>query len=89
MEDIGLRGITLDDWWQDQLNKEMERHYPETIGQGRLVESYKIDGWNDGTSTLYGVYEFGGAFYVQCIFADYAEPKHRIVNPVFEHVGWK
>ena len=82
-----LRKLDLGGWWQDKLNNAMEQHYPATIGQGKLVDSYKVDGFNDGTSTLYGVYEFGGA-YVQCIFADYAEPKRRIVNPVIKHVGW-
>lgn len=82
-----LRKGNLSDWWLDQLSKNMEKHFPEVIGMGTLVDHWKIDGWNDGTTTLIGVYKSGNAYY-QCLFPDYGEPSRKEVRPVFKHTGW-
>lgn len=83
-----LRDRRLNNWWQDKLNAEMEKHFPDIIAHCTLVESYKVDGWNDGTTTLYGVYQLG-VKYTRCVFPDYGEPKAKTVTPVFAHVGWE
>lgn len=77
----------LTQFWQDALNSQMEKHFPNIIATETLVSAWKVDGWNDGTSTLHGVYQFG-VRYTMCVFADYEEPKKKRVTPIFEHTGW-
>ena len=79
---------SLSDWWQDALDKKVEHFYPEVIGNNFLVDSWKTDGWNDGTTTLYGVYQCGGK-YLMCSFPDYMSPSCTEVEPKFEHTGWE
>ena len=83
-----LRKPSLNDWWQDVLNERMGTHYPDVIGFGVLVDSWKRDGWNDGTTTLFGVYRDNEGVYRECRFPDYGEATSRIVQPRFEHTGW-
>lgn len=83
-----LRKPSLSDWWQDRLNEAMEKHYPEIIGYWSLVDAWKVDGYNDGTTTLYGVYQ-RGVNYRLCTFPDYGESKTYPVHPKFEHTGWE
>lgn len=91
MELPSLKKPSLSGWWLDRLSERMEKHYPDVIGHGVLVDAWKVDGWNDGTSTLYGVYKIGDsdAGYIQCVFADYSDPVKRQVKPKFEHTGWR
>lgn len=83
-----LRKPSLSDWWQNRLNEKMEAHYPDVIGYCDLVDSWKQDGWNDGTTTLIGVYRDNEGVYRECRFPDYGETTSQIVHPRFEHVGW-
>ena len=83
-----LRKPTLSRWWQDRLNNAMEDNFPEVIGCWSLVDAWKTDGWNDGTTTLFGVYQYGENFRM-CSFPDYGKPTTEPVFPVFEHTGWK
>lgn len=85
---LSLKQHKLDGWWQDRLNKNMEKHFPDIIGDWNLVSSWKIDGWNDGTSTLQGVYERNKTFKM-CSFPDYLQPTCELVRPVFAHVAWE
>lgn len=82
-----LRKGSLSDWWLVRLSEKMEKHYPDIIGYGTLVDHWKIDGWNDGTVTLFGVYEHEGKF-KRCSFPDYGEPGVADVFPRVEHTGW-
>lgn len=82
-----LRKSRLDAWWQDKLNSAMEKHYPKIIEAYSLVDAWKRDGWNDGTTTLFGVYQFGTQ-YRMCSFPDYGEPENVPAQPKFEHTGW-
>jgi len=82
-----VRKPSLDAWWQDRLNSAMEDHYPNLIGKYNLVDAWKCDGWNDGTTTLFGVYQFGTQ-YRMCSFPDYGEPENVPALPKFEHTGW-
>jgi hypothetical protein len=82
-----IKKTVLDNWWQDKLNNLMEKHYPKIIGHYCLVSSWKRDGWNDGTTTLFGVYQ-SGTKYRRCSFPDYGVPSSAPVYPTFEHTGW-
>ena len=84
---VEIKKPRLDDWWQDKLNNMMEEHYPEVIGESVLVASWKRDGWNDGTTALFGVYQLG-SLYRRCCFPDYGEPENVPVQPTIEHTGW-
>lgn len=86
--DIPLKKGTLSDWWLNQLNSLMDKHYPDIKTACQLVDYWKQSGWNDGTVTLYAVYELGGV-YVQVSFPDYGPPCKNIVKPMFEHTGWQ
>ena len=81
-----FRKGSLSPFWLDSLSKQMEGHFPDIIGHGQLVDHWKVDGWNDGTTTLCGVY-FREA-YVRCAFPDYGKPTSEVVLPRFEHTGW-
>lgn len=83
-----LRKSVLSEWWQDKLNRAMERHYPEIIGNWSLVDAWKVDGYNDGTTTLFGVYQIG-VNYRLCAFPDCGDPRTHPVRPKFEHTGWE
>jgi hypothetical protein len=83
-----LKQVKLDDWWQDRLDESMKKHFEDIIGEWQLISSWKVDGWNDGTSTLHGVYEKGGIFKL-CAFPDYLAPTCELVQPVFAHVAWE
>jgi hypothetical protein len=87
LEPMDIPKKTLKPFWQDSLNAMMEKTFFDVIGDGILVQSWKQDGWNDGTTTLFGVY-LCGAQYVMCVFPDYEKPRSSIVKPRFEHVGW-
>lgn len=76
----------LSTFWQDQLSNKMEEHFPDIIGHGELVDHWKVDSWNDGTTTLCGVYF--REVYVRCTFPYYGEPSSEVVTPRFEHTGW-
>jgi hypothetical protein len=82
-----LRKFKMTPFWQNALNDRMEEHYPDIIGSQHLVDAWKRDGWNDGTATLYGVYQQGDQYTI-CIFADYSEPEKKKVTPKIEHTGW-
>lgn len=85
-----LRKPSLDPWWQNKLNGLMEKHFPEIIGHWTLADAWKVDGWdgwNDGTTILFGVYQSGVKFRM-CQFPDHKEPTTKPVHPVFEHTGW-
>jgi len=82
-----LRKGSLSSWWIDQLSTQMEKLYPDIIGHYYLVDHWKRDGWNDGTTTLFGVYEKDGQF-VQVSFPDYGDATKDDVTPKFEHTGW-
>ena len=82
-----LREPSLSPWWQDKLNDLMEQHFPEIIGHWSLVDAWKVDGWNDGTATLFGVYQSGVKFRL-CKFPDYADPTTEPARPILEHTGW-
>ena len=88
-DEIGLSKGTLNNFWLDSLSNHMEKHYPDVIGYMVLVDHWKIDGWNDGTTTLYGVYESDNGGYFLCSFPDYGEPQKKTVTPQYEHVGWQ
>lgn len=85
------RKPSLSNWWLDRLTEETVKHFPEVVGDPpttkHLVDCWKVDGWNDGTATLHGMY-LCGQDYVLCSFPDYGEPEKRYVFPVFEHTGW-
>ena len=83
-----LRKPELSPWWQEKLNAAMEKNFPEIIGHWSLVDAWKEDGWNDGTTTLFGVYQSGVKFR-QCRFPDYGEPTTEAVRPAFRHIGWE
>ena len=83
-----LERKVLSSFWQDSLNRKMEKNYSDIIGSWCLVSSWKVDGWNDGTTTLHGVYKSGDVF-VMYSFPDYGEPSKSHVKPVFEHTGWE
>jgi len=83
-----LRRPALSLWWQDRLNDAMEKHFPGIIGHWSLVDAWKVDGWNDGTTTLCGVYQSGVKFRM-CRIPDHGEPTTDPVRPVFEHTGWE
>ena len=82
-----FRKGSLSPFWLNALSNRMEQHFPDIIGDGELVDHWKVDGWNDGTTTLYGVYFH--EIYVRCAFPDYGEPRCEGVTPRFEHTGWK
>jgi len=84
---IALNTDKLDPFWGDMLSDRMERTFPDVIGHGELVRSWKQDGWNDGTSTIYGVYLVDGVYNL-CTFPDYQKPSCIKVVPHFEHAGW-
>ena len=86
-KDIPLKSGTLSAWWLDRLSELVEINFPDVIGCGELTDHWKVDGWNDGTTTLFGVYKVG-EFYWMCKFPDYAEGESVLVNPKFEHTGW-
>ena len=83
-----LKSGTLSDWWLDKLSEKMEVAYPDIIGHGRIVDHWKVDGWNDGTTTLTGVYKLDGEFWV-CCFPDYGSPSKHTVKPRYAHTGWQ
>lgn len=85
---VELRKRGLSNYWQDQLNKRMEKHFPEIIEGFSLVDAWKADGWNDGTTTLFGVYQFGVSYRLFS-FPDYGEPASEAVTPKIEHTGWE
>ena len=87
MADPRIQDRRLDPFWQDSLNAMMEKTFPDVVGDGILVQSWKQDGWNDGTTTLFGVYMYRD-LYTMCVFPDYREPYSRTVKPRFEHTGW-
>ena len=87
MNDHRIKEIRLSPFWQEALNNRMAKSFPDVIGEGVLVQSWKQDGWNDGTATLFGVYLYRGA-YIMCAFPDYEEPRSHAVAPRFEHTGW-
>ena len=84
---IKIRKSGLSDWWLDNLSDRMHEHFPDIIGTGDLIDCWKRDGWNDGITTLFGVYKVDSFF--QCSFPDYAEPECVTVNPIFKHTGWE
>ena len=84
---MDLRGGSLSNWWLDKLSDLMEEVYPDIIGHGELIDHWKRDGWNDGTTTLFGVYRVDGV-YRRCSFPDYGEPASETVQPLIEHTGW-
>lgn len=85
---VDLRKPKLNNWWLDRLCRNMETHYPDIIGTYSLIDHWKQDGCNDGTTTLFGVYQFGTK-YRMCKFPDYGEPSMTTVQPKFEHTGWE
>jgi hypothetical protein len=82
-----MRLASLSEFWLDELSESMEKHYPQIVGEGKLVDHWKIDGYNCGTTTLFGVYSIGTTYY-QCTFPDYRAPTKKEVTPKFEHTGW-
>ena len=82
-----LRKPSLSPSWQDALNRKMEKHYPRVIENWSLVDAWKQDGWNDGTTTIFGVYQ-SGVKYRMCVFPPYGRPSSTPANPIFEHTGW-
>ena len=85
---LELRKPALNARGQERLNQKMEAHYPDVIGLCELADSWKLDGWNDGTTTLFGVYRDNEGVYRECRFPDYGEATSRVVRPRFEHVSW-
>ena len=86
---VKLKDRAFDQFWKSQLDVRMEENFPDVIGYCGLVDCWKVDGWNDGTTTIYAVYKSDGGIFVQCEFADYNEPEKTKVEPVIEHTGWR
>jgi hypothetical protein len=82
-----LRSGSLDKFFLDMLMRNVAETYPHLLKLA-LVDHYKIDGWNDGTATLFGVFGGNGEFW-RVQFPDYREPTIGKVSPEFAHVGWR
>ena len=83
-----LKDGKLSVWWRNKLSALMEKHYPDVIGSGALTDHWKRDGWNDGTTTLHGVYLVDDVYHL-CVFPDYQDHFRKVVTPKFEHTGWE
>jgi hypothetical protein len=87
MVDTSLRKGVLSTFWLKSLVERAEKHFTDVTARGTLVDHWKQDGWNDGTTTLFGVWNCDGTYYL-CAFPDYDTPTKHVVQPRIEHVGW-
>ena len=86
--ETSLRAGRLNTFWQDRLRSEFGKHFPLVSQFSKLIDHWKIDGFNDGTTTIYGVYDIGDKEYWMLTVPDYAEISWAPVVPRIKHVGW-
>ena len=69
----------LSEFWAKALINGASKAFPGVFDTAPLIESWKVDGYNDGTVTLYGIFRTGPDTYERITLPDYRPATREIV----------
>ena len=61
----------LSEFWAKALIDGTRKAFPDVFDTAPLIESWKVDGYNDGTATLFGIFQTGPDTYERVTLPDY------------------